>query len=58
MDKKDIINFDVTNDKINKLIDSVVSNIPDNWPTIYKIRYRRRNKLYKRRNEEWVKILL
>lgn len=39
MKEKDIINFDITNDKINQLIDSVISNIPDSWPTIYKIRY-------------------
>ena len=37
--KKDIINFDITNKKINLLIDEVISKIPEDWPNIYKIRY-------------------
>lgn len=35
----DILNFEITREKINYLIDTVISDIPKYWPNIYKIRY-------------------
>lgn len=36
--KKDLNNY-ITDEKVNNIINSVISGINDKWPTIYKIRY-------------------
>ena len=36
----DLINLDITNERINRLIDDVISGIQEDWPVIYKIRYK------------------
>lgn len=37
--RNDIVNFKITQERINQLIDTVISGIQEDWPTIYKIRY-------------------